>query len=143
MISENHKRFALFSAWLIALIAMLMTLYSSEVALIPVCHLCWYQRICIYPLSIILAIAVFHDDRHIYIYAIPLAVVGAFFALYQYLIQMIPNWGPIEFCTAGPDCRQIYFQLFGFINYPFLSLLACLLIIFLLFLSKNSSSNSP
>src|SRR4051794_33697473 len=102
MMDDNLQKMSLFIAWIIALAATLITLYSSEILKIPVCHLCWYQRIAMYPLAVILGIAVYRDDRRIAIYAIPLLVFGALFAAYQYLQQMFPSFNPINFCQAGP-----------------------------------------
>ncbi len=133
------RQLSLFFAWLIALIALIATLYSSEILNMAVCHLCWYQRICIYPLVILLGIGAFRDDRNVVIYALPLAILGACFALYQYLQQMIPGFALIELCGAGPSCSDIHFKLFGFITFPFLSLIASLAIAFLLLLSIRSS----
>src|SRR6266481_6127713 len=121
------QQFALLLAWVIALTATFITLYMSVALQWSVCPLCWYQRIGLYPLCVILAIAVYRDDRQIYIYAIPLAAISAFFGLYQYLQQMIPGFEPIHFCTAGApaqDCSAITWQLFGFITLPFLSLIS-------------------
>ncbi len=133
----NHprKQFCLLSAWLLTLFALLVTLYSSEFLNFPVCHLCWYQRICLYPLTVVLGIACFRDDLEIAIYTIPMAMLGGVFALYQYLEQMIPGFAPINLCTKGPDCSQIHLQLFGFVTFPLLSLLACMLLTTLLFCS--------
>src|SRR3990167_4327207 len=132
----NTKRFALFFAWVISLTALLITLYSSEIRNIPVCHLCWYQRIMLYPLAILLGIAIFRDDLKIYIYALPLSLIGALFAFYQYLLQMFPKFAPISFCSTGPSCSDIHLQIFGFITFPLLSLIAALLISALLLISK-------
>lgn len=131
------KRLALFLAWFISLCALLISLYSSEIRGLPVCHLCWYQRIMLYPLSIILGVAIFRDDLGIYIYAIPLSLIGALFALYQYLLQMFPRLAPISFCSTGPSCADIHLQLFGFITFPLLSLIAALFISILLLISKK------
>lgn len=135
--STNTKRFALFFAWLISLSALLISLYSSEIQNIPVCHLCWYQRIFLYPLALILGLALFRDDLKIYIYTLPLSLLAALFALYQYLQQRFPNFGPISFCSTGPSCRDIHLQLFGFITFPLLSLVAALLISGLLWVSRS------
>ncbi len=134
--SINTKRFALFLAWIISLSALLITLYSSEIQNIPVCHMCWYQRVMLYPLSIILGIAIFRDDLKIYIYAMPLAIFGALFALYQYIEQMFPKLAPISLCSTGPSCSDIHLQIFGFITFPLLSLMAAIMISLLLLLSK-------
>lgn len=135
--NENTKKLSLFMAWIIALAATLITLYSSEVLKFPICHLCWYQRIAIYPLTILLGIAVWRDDRNIVIYALPLLIIGALFAAYQYLEQMIPGFQPINLCRMGPSCRETYFNLFGFITFPFLSLLACIVMAVLLLIAKK------
>lgn len=128
----QKRQWALFFAWIIALSSFLSTLYLSEALKIPACHLCWYQRICIYPLVIILGIASFRNDGEIARYTIPLTLIGFVFGLYQYLEQMIPNFAPIDVCGHGPSCSTIHIQLLGFITFPFLSMLACLLITVLL-----------
>ncbi len=136
MTSRSTRQFSLFAAWLIALVALLGTLYASEIRDIPVCPLCWYQRISIYPLTLILGIATYRNDIQIAVYAIPLAVIGAFFAAYQYAEQMIPGFAPIDFCRMGStECSNIHFKLFGFITFPFLSLIGCLVIILLMLIA--------
>ena len=137
MSQPNLRQWLLFIAWLVALASLLITLYASDVLAIPVCHLCWYQRICIYPLVLILGIATFRNDGNIAIYTIPLAAVGALFALYQYLQQMIPGFKPIDVCAIGPNCSDIHIKLLGFITYPFLSMLVCIFIIVLLGVAKR------
>ena len=129
----RFSRYYLYLAWLITLIATMSTLYLSIIRGIPVCNLCWYQRICLYPLAILLGIAAYREDSNIIFYALPLTALGFLFSLYQYLEQMIPNFTPIAFCGAGPDCHTIHFQLLKFITWPFLSLLATVAIAFLLF----------
>lgn len=135
MSRENLRQGYLFLTWLIALFAFLIAQYSSDILNFPVCHLCWYQRICIYPLAIILGIAAFRNDGNIAIYTIPLTLLGAFFALYQYLEQMIPNFSPINVCQQGPSCSVIHIHYFGFITFPFASLIACMVMTVLLFVA--------
>jgi disulfide bond formation protein DsbB len=130
------SQWCLFVAWLVALIAMLFSLYSSEVLSFSVCHLCWYQRICLYPLALILGIAAFRVDASIIPYVIGLPILGGLFALYQYLEQMIPGFSPIKMCTVGGDCSVVHFKWLGFITYPFLSLVACVAITVLLLVAK-------
>lgn len=127
--------YALMAAWILALIATLAALYSSEILQMPVCVLCWYQRVCIFPLAIQLGIATFRNDYRIGIYTLPLAILGAVVAIYQYLIQMIPALAPFTPCRAdvnGISCEAIDWQLFGFITFPFLSFVTCALITVLL-----------
>lgn len=134
--NENLARISLLLAWVIALIAMLATLFMGEFLNYPVCHLCWYQRICMYPLVVILGIAALRDDRKIHIYGIPLAIIGAVFALYQYLQQMIPGFAPIQLCGLGPSCSDVHMKLLGFITLPFLSMIAFVVIVILLWISR-------
>src|SRR3990167_4947237 len=129
----RFSRYYLYLAWLITLIATMSTLYLSIIRGIPVCNLCWYQRICIYPLAILLGIAAYREDTNIIFYALPLTILGFLFSFYQYLEQMIPGFAPIGLCGVGPDCSKIHFQWFGFVTLPFLGMLATAAIGFLLF----------
>lgn len=133
----NFSKYRLFIAWLIALAAMLSTLFASEILKWPVCVLCWYQRICIYPLVILLGIAAFRDDKTIIPYALPFSIIGFLFAAYQYAEQMIPGFAPIEFCTQNLPCSAIHIKLFGFVTLPFLSVMACAAITGLLLLTNT------
>ena len=134
-----NKQTTLLLAWLIVIIAVAGTLYGSEVIGLPICHLCWYQRICLYPLVIILGIGAFNNDSSCIRYATPLAGLGALFALYQYLEQMIPNFAPINVCGSGSNCSQIHMKLFGFVTLPLLSFIGSLAIILLLFMARGRS----
>lgn len=118
------RQHALYLAWLIACLALVASLVSSELAQIPVCKLCWFQRIALYPLALILGIAAYHEDRLVYRYVVPLAATDVVIAAYQYLLQLKPEWFPIHLCDMGPSCYTSHFQWLGFITYPLLSLLA-------------------
>lgn len=131
-------QWSLFFTWLVALAALFISQYASDILNFPVCHLCWYQRIFTYPLVIIVGIAAFRNDGGIAIYTIPLTLLGALFALYQYLEQMIPNFSPIATCQQGPDCSAIHIKLLGFITFPLASLFACLTMTALLFIAHFS-----
>ena len=125
----------LFFAWLIAVVAMISTLFAEYILHWPVCPLCWYQRVCIYPLVILLGIAAFKNERIAISYILPFPILGFLFAVYQYLEQMIPGFSPIDFCTQGISCATIHLKLLGFITLPLLSAVSCVLIILLLTIS--------
>lgn len=74
-------------SWFVALTATLGSLYFSEILHYIPCKLCWYQRILMYPLVIILGIAAVRKERHMYIYALPMSIWGAGISLYHYLMQ--------------------------------------------------------
>lgn len=120
--------FALTAAWGTALLAAAGSLYFSESANYIPCTLCWYQRIAMYPLVLILGIAIFRRDIDIRIYAIPLAAVGAVIATYHWLLERFPELDTGA-CSSGIPCTQKWFEEFGFVTMPFLALIAFLLII--------------
>jgi disulfide bond formation protein DsbB len=127
MPKDKLNDLGLLIAWLVSLAATLSALYASEILKMPVCTLCWDQRVFMFPLVIILGIATFRNDLKIVIYAIPLASLGALIALYHYLLQMIPALAPFTPCrvnATGVSCEHIDWQLFGFITFPLLSLVA-------------------
>ena len=132
---ETCMHASLFLAWLIALIATLFSLYSSEVLGMTVCHLCWYQRICLYPLVWILGVAAFRGDAQVIPAVILSPILSFFLGSYQYLEQMIPGFSPIKLCTMDGDCSIIHFQWLGFITYPLLSVFASVLIALLLWVA--------
>lgn len=128
------SEYSLLGAWLIALAATLVALYSGEILKMPVCLLCWYQRIFMFPLAIQLGIACFRHDLSIAIYTLPLAALGAIIALYHYLIQMFPSLAAIIPCSAdasGVRCDTFDWQILGFITFPLLSFIAFLIILIL------------
>ena len=135
------RPFAIPLAWLQAMVAMVGSLYGSEILKFTPCNLCWYQRIALYPQTIILAIAMFRGDKKVWMYALPLAALGWLFGLYQNLLYygVIPE--TIALCTNSTPCTTRYMSLFGFIDFPQLSLLALTVIIVLLFISREPKSS--
>jgi disulfide bond formation protein DsbB len=141
-IRERLEPWAVPAAAVVALLAMGGSLYYSEVAHYQPCVLCWYQRIAMYPLVLLLGIAAFRRDIGIRIYAIPLAAIGAVISAYHYLLEwgFVPDSGA---CVVGVPCTQVWFRQFGFISLPFLALTAFLLIIaFLLIPYRKSASEA-
>ncbi len=132
-IHENGLWNILFAAWIVALISTLGALFIGEVMEQTPCLLCWYQRIAMFPLAIILMIACFKYDLEIWYYALPLALAGGVIAAYHSLLYLgiIPK--TIEPCGQGPSCSSSDMTIFGHIPLPLLSLgafltIACLLL---------------
>jgi len=113
-----------FLSWLVASIAMLGSLFFSEIAEFPPCSLCWYQRILMYPLVPIFLIALFPLDIKIFRYAIPLSLIGLVISIYHNLLQLeiIPE--TMTPCLEGVPCSGIYIEWFGFITIPLMSFIA-------------------
>lgn len=122
---------ALGLAWLVAFLATAGSLYLSEVAGYVPCTLCWYQRIAMYPLVVILAVGAARRDGAAAIYALSLAVVGALIALYHSALEWIPALDTGA-CSAATPCTLVWFRVFGFISLPNLALTAFALIIVIL-----------
>lgn len=121
----------LYMAWLVSLVATIGSLYFSEVMRFIPCTLCWYQRIAMYPLTLILGIAAFRQDLNIRIYAIPLAVIGAGISAFHILEEQ-GLVAPPAACSVGVPCSTKYINWLGFITIPTLALVAFVLIIALL-----------
>ncbi|MCL6263836.1 disulfide bond formation protein B [Craterilacuibacter sp. RT1T] len=135
--TSNWNR--VFLAWLLALASTLGALFFSEVMHIEPCVLCWYQRIAMFPLVLILGTGLLYADGSAIRYALPLSLAGTLFALYHNLIYagLIPQ--DLQPCGQGSSsCAQIDLQLFGFITLPLLSLLAFAAINILLLLTRKS-----
>lgn len=135
------KKYALYLAWLFSLIGTLLSLYFSEVLQWPICALCWYQRICLYPLTILLGIACFRNNNSIAIYTLPLSLLGIVFAGYQYLEQMIPGFAPIDVCGSGPSCSHIDAMWLGFITLPLIAGIGFILISLCLAVASQTPSD--
>lgn len=115
-------------AWATSLVATSGSLYFSEIAGYLPCLLCWYQRIAMYPLVIILAVGILRKEEKIYQYVLPFSIIGGLIALYHVLLYYKVFPEAEETCRAGVSCTTEYIEWFGFITIPFLSLLAFLVI---------------
>ncbi len=119
----------LFAAWLVSLVATMGSLFFSEVMLLPPCVLCWYQRICMYPLAVITTVGLVTRDRHVARYLWPLTLTGLVIAVYHNLLyyHLIPD--SITPCATGVSCTDVQIQWLGFITIPLLSLAAFCIIV--------------
>ncbi len=130
----------LFLCWLLASVSTAGSLFFSHVMGFAPCVLCWYQRIFLFPLVIILAVGLFPFDKSVVKYALPLATAGWLTALYHSLLYagIIPE--SIQPCSQGVSCTEEYIDLFGFLTIPMLSLLSFSALIALLITLKRMTS---
>lgn len=114
----------LYLAWIQACIATIGSLYFSEVMDLPPCVLCWYQRILMYPLSLIIAVGIWRRDLALYLYVLPLSMLGLGIATYHNLLYygILPE--AIQPCLLGVSCTTRQIEWLGFITIPMMSLLA-------------------
>ena len=131
----------LFLGWLLVTVSTTISLFFSSVLEYEPCVLCWYQRICLFPMIFILAAGLFPTfDKSVIKYALPLAIAGGLTAFYHTLLYagVIPE--NIQPCSKGVSCTEKYIELFGFVSIPMLSFLAfSTLVALLLFLKRRTS----
>ncbi|MEQ1664048.1 MAG: disulfide bond formation protein B [Bdellovibrionales bacterium] len=122
----------IFLAWLVACLATAGSLFFSEVMSLPPCALCWYQRICMYPIVIILLPAVIAFDRSVLRYSMPLVALGWSISIYHNLVYYGVISESLSPCSMGVSCKAQFIQWAGLIDIPQLSLLAFSLLIAIL-----------
>lgn len=134
---EDVGRIALPLAWLVAAVTMGGSLYYSKVQGFVPCELCWYQRICLYPWTVILAIAAWRRDTAIRIYAIPVLCISIVISVYHSWIQAWPPSSGTSFCTTAAPCTTRYVWEFHFVSLPFMALSAAVFMIALLSVAQQ------
>ena len=130
---------ALWLALLVAVVATVGSLYFSEVADFVPCRLCWFQRIAMYPLAVILLVAALRRDRAVRWYVGPLAGLGLAVSAYHYLIEWKPSLEGGA-CGVGPSCADIWFREFGFVTLAFMAGCGFLAILALVVLTPPAES---
>lgn len=128
---------AVLLSFIIALTATLGSLFYSEIAGYEPCKLCWLQRIFMYPMSIILLVALIKKERISFESIVTLSAGGAFFAFYHYLGQLGFTNLPCSAVGYSVSCSKIFFMEFGYITFPLMALTAFILIIILQLLNKK------
>lgn len=131
----------LFMGWLLVSVSTTISLFFSSVLEYEPCVLCWYQRICLFPMVFILAAGLFPTfDKSVIKYALPLSIAGGLTAFYHTLLYagIIPE--SVQPCSKGVSCTEKYIELFGFISIPMLSFLAFSTLVALLVFLKRSTS---
>ena len=131
--SSNTAWTLVFLAWLLATLSTLGALFLGEIMGYTPCQFCWYQRIAMFPLVLVLAAGLFPFDPKVIRYALPLAFVGWLLAVFQMalVVGLIPE--SVTPCQKGVPCSELQVVWFGFISIPLLSVLAFSSITALLF----------
>ncbi|TAN47948.1 MAG: disulfide bond formation protein B [Betaproteobacteria bacterium] len=132
--------YLVFGAWLVAAASTLGALFFGEVMKVPTCALCWYQRIFMFPLALILPLGLFPFDPKVVRYALPLAAIGGLIAVYHVLVVagLIPE--ALQPCTQGVPCKEQVIVWFGFVTIPLLAAAAFAAIVVLLSLARYRSA---
>lgn len=137
-------QYGLLLAFIVSAISVASSLFYSNVAGFPPCDLCWFQRIFMYPLVIILGTSLIKKNRDIVTYALAVVVPGFLVSLYHNYIYYSKN-GLTANCVFGGSqvsCVKRYVFELGYVTIPLMALTAfALVIVFLLFAKYKQSSN--
>jgi len=115
-------------AWIVATVTTLGSLYYSEHAGFVPCELCWYQRIVMYPLVIVLGVAALRRDRAIWITTLVFVGIGSPLSLYHWLVERVPAFEESSSCSAITPCSAPWFEKLGFVTLAWMAMSAFLLI---------------
>ncbi len=125
---------ALWLAWIVALVCVLGSLYLSEVAHFIPCTLCWYQRIAMYPLVVLLLVAAIKRSREIARATLPLIAIGAAISTYHYLLERFPSMAGAATCDPAAPCTIVWIWRFHYLSIPAMALSGFALIALLVLL---------
>jgi disulfide bond formation protein DsbB len=132
----------LWAAWAVALVATLGSLFFSEVSDFVPCRLCWFQRIAMYPLAVVLLLAaVRRDVRGGALYALPFPVAGALIAIWHVYVEINPD-AESEGCRVAAPCSLKWIDELGYVTLPVLSLTAFAAILALLLMARSRPADA-
>jgi disulfide bond formation protein DsbB len=117
--------YELWLAFLVAAVATGGSLFFSEIAHFVPCELCWFQRICMYPLSITTLLMAIANDHRATRYLLPLPVVGAGVSVYHLLVENgVVKESQACLVSAPGGCATKWINEFGYVTIPTLALTA-------------------
>lgn len=126
----------------VAITCTLGSLYLSEVANFPPCVLCWYQRIAMYPLVVLLVIATLRRDTAVKWYVVPLGVIGMAISIYHYMVERFPDTVSSS-CSTEVPCSTVWVWKFHFLSIPAMAGLGFALIVTLALLASDRVEALP
>jgi disulfide bond formation protein DsbB len=136
--------YELWAAFAVSAIATGGSLFFSEIAHFVPCELCWFERICLFPLSIITLLAALAADYRVARYLLPLPIAGAGVAIYHVLVERgVVGQSTTCLVSAPGGCATRWINEFGFITIPTLALTGFLLLLGLLGLAAAGGENTP
>jgi disulfide bond formation protein DsbB len=127
----------LWIAFIIALAATAGSLFFSEYSSFIPCRLCWFQRIAMYPLVVILFVGAIRRDRNVVYYAITFPIAGLIVGSYHKYIEIHPE-AELAGCKIGAPCSTKWIDKFGYVTIPVLAMSAFAAILTLLLFAWSS-----
>src|SRR5215472_14692534 len=135
--------YELWAAFVVAALATGGSLFFSEIAGFVPCDLCWFQRICMYPLSILTLFAASHNDHRVTRYLLVFPVVGSCVSVYHLLIENQVISEPSSCRIGGAGCAVKWVNEFGYVTIPTMALTGFLLLIGFLALAGWGAGDEP
>lgn len=129
---------SLWLAFLVAGTSMAGSLYFSESQEFIPCKLCWFQRIAMFSLALVLLVGALRRDRDVRWYAVPLAAVGIVISIYHYVIEWHPQLETGS-CDPTAPCSVPYFREFGFVSLSFMAMCGFAAVLALLLLTPQET----
>jgi len=133
----SKAKIVLYIALIQGILATGTSLFFSEIVKFSPCVLCWYQRIFMFPLVVIIAVGILRRDKKLYQYVLPLSIIGLAIAFYHVLLQFGILPATVAPCAIGASCLTKYSVYFGFITIPVLSFVAFFAITICMFLYRK------
>ncbi len=128
--------------WGIALAATLGSLYFSEILGLVPCILCWYQRVAVYPLVLLVGVGILRKNPELPLYVLPFSVIGLGIAIFHNLLYYGVISEKLSPCTIGVSCVDPSSQLLGFgITIPMLSMIGFAIITAVMAINLNLRKN--
>ena len=121
----------------VAWVATAGSLYLSEVAGFVPCELCWYQRIAMYPLAVVLTVAALRRDREVWRTVSPLVAIGGAVSIWHIAIERNPGLGGA--CDPAAPCALKWVEEFGFLTLPTMALIGFVTIVVLALVGRLST----
>lgn len=139
------NKYALEVSFVLVTMATFGSLYLSEIANFSPCKWCWFQRIFMYPLVVLLLVALIKKDlRKIYDYILSLSVIGLLIAAYHYFLQFGPL--PPKPCAVvgyyAESCSDKLFVQFGYVTIPMMALSVFLVVALSMYIVRRTVRNS-
>ena len=135
--------YELWAGFLVAAVATGGSLFFSEQAGFVPCELCWFQRICMYPLSILLLFLAFHRDNRAARYLLAFPLVGSGISIYHLLVENhVVAQANACLVSAPGGCATKWINEFGFMTIPTLALTGFVLLIEFLVLAAAGSDET-
>ena len=128
MKKEDKYNLSLILHLLVVLASIFGSLFFSEVMKFAPCNLCWYQRLCVYPMALIIMTGLYLKSKDTVLFLLPLSITGLIVSIYHNLVyyKFITVIVP---CTESAPCSAQQLNWIGFVTIPLLSLLTFILLL--------------